>query len=167
MRLPQYLIEKDPLLNNVPLLDTAMDNSEITEYEWTEEELENAERQVEEVLMEEAYLEECLEEMLEEEEAQWFYYSSYSTSVQMDEYMPTSLPANYLWYGSSLTDMYQYITIVPPFEVTTFVPVIQSLDTPLSYSAQWTNPEQKHFIHIANSKLNPEAPEFVPQSLAS
>jgi len=44
MRLPKYLVESDPLLSNV----TQVENTaiEITDTEWTVEELEQAERQV-------------------------------------------------------------------------------------------------------------------------
>lgn len=43
MRLPKFLWDKDPLLSNMPQVDTVID---LTEYEWMAEELENAEREV-------------------------------------------------------------------------------------------------------------------------
>lgn len=42
MRIPKYLVDSDPLLANVPQTEGVM---EVTNEEWTAEELEDAERQ--------------------------------------------------------------------------------------------------------------------------
>lgn len=48
MKLPKYLVDSDPLLTNVTLLEglPQPQGVEISDDDWTAEELENAERQV-------------------------------------------------------------------------------------------------------------------------
>ena len=46
MRLPRYLVDSDPLLTNVVLLLGEDPALEVSDSEWTAEELENAEQQV-------------------------------------------------------------------------------------------------------------------------
>ena len=43
MKTPKHLLDSDPLMTNVPQVES---NMEVTNTEWTVEELENAERQV-------------------------------------------------------------------------------------------------------------------------
>ncbi|XP_052772624.1 uncharacterized protein LOC128211662 [Mya arenaria] len=67
------LVDQDPLLTNVPQLEGVNQVIDVSDDAWTADELENAERQVEQVLMEEAFIQECFEEMMEEEEDRWFH----------------------------------------------------------------------------------------------
>lgn len=46
MRLPRYLVDSDPLLTNVVMLLGEDPALEVSDSEWTAEELENAEQQV-------------------------------------------------------------------------------------------------------------------------
>lgn len=153
MRTPRYLVESDPLLSNVPQEETVM---EVTNEAWTVEELENAERQVEQVLLEEAFIEACFEEMLEEEESQWFHYTVAT--------MPT------IMYTTHMPNL-QYSTHVPSVQCPPYMPTGQYTDTTYSgnivyYPCQsgYTSLEQRFNMP---SKLNPEAPEFIPRGVAS
>lgn len=155
MRTPKYLVDSDPLLTNVPQIEAVM---EVTNEEWTAEELENAERQVEQVLMEEAFIEACFEEMLQEEESQWCHYTVMSLpTVQYTTYMPSL----------------QYTTHTPTVQYPTHMPSGQEFDTVNSLSGtmafyncieQYTFEQPRYYW---TSKLNPEAPEFIPRGLAS
>lgn len=155
MKTPKYLLDSDPLLTNVPQVEG---NMEVTNTEWTVEELESAERQVEQVLMEEAFIEACFEEMLEEEESQWYHYTVIPTP--MTQYTTT----HYTTYMPNL----QYTTHTSTLQFPMPIPQGQSMDTNINSvlyqcSEQFSN-EQKYLL---TSKLNPEAPEFIPRSVAS
>ncbi|KAH3787227.1 uncharacterized protein LOC127843116 [Dreissena polymorpha] len=150
MRLPRYLVDSDPLLTNVVLLLGEDPALEVSDTEWTAEELENAEQQVEAVLMEEALIEACFEEMMEEEEDRWFH--NHVIAMQPPVYLftpPSQAPLQQL---SSSTLQY--------------VPVWLSMaQTPTeNYSSTNVHCEHKYFLV---SQLNPEAPEFYPHSMMS
>lgn len=134
MKLPKNLRDKDPLLGDLPQMEPA---TEFSDHEWTAEELDDADRQVEQELWEEAFIEACFEEMLAEEEAQWqhYGYSQPGDSNSTDSYF-SYYP---LTHHQNTTDYQRQILVT-----------CSKLD-----------PEAPEFI----SKLNPEAPEFIPRGM--
>lgn len=88
MKLPKNLRDKDPLLGSLPSVDSAM---EYSDHEWTTEELDAVDTQVQQELWEEAFIEACFEEMLAEEEAQW---QDYGYSQQWESHMGDSFYQN-------------------------------------------------------------------------
>lgn len=98
---------------------------EYSDHEWTAEELDEVDRQVEQELWEEAFIEACFEEMLAEEDAQWQHFTS-----------------NQQWESQSW----------------------ESYSPPTYYQSSTDSQRQ---LLVTCSKLNPEAPEFVPRGLAS
>lgn len=126
MKLPKSLRDKDPLLGDLPQMDSEM---EFSDHEWTVEELDDVDRQVQQELWEEAFIEACFEEMLAEEEAQWQHYST------LQHY-------NQPWESHS------WEIYAPP-------------------TYYQTNTDYQRQLLVSCSKLNPEAPEFIPRGLAS
>ncbi|KAL4232065.1 translation repressor [Mactra antiquata] len=127
MRTPPDLIEKDPIYSNVPQLEG---NMEVTNQEWTPEELENAEIQVQQELLEEEFIAECFEQMMAEEEAEWCYYTN---------------------------------NLQSPYYSTHTISTTSTTDSLYHYNTEQTTTEQRFFL---TSKLNPEAPEFIPRGIA-
>lgn len=117
---------------------TASQEPDFSEYMWMAEELEEFDKKVEEELWEQMFLEDCISGLLEEEE------------VEEDEY----------WW-------------VPPQVQHHPGPVVDGLNQQMSalnlntWSPQLNQPVQSptpSAAVVANSSLNPNAPEFVPRS---
>lgn len=132
MKLPKSLRDKDPMLSSLPTVDSDI---EYSNHEWTTEELDAVDTQVQQELWEEAFIEACFEEMLAEEEEQWQHYGFYGNSQQGESHT-----------GDTFYPIYQHSTDNQRQLVT----------------RSMLNPEAPEFVC---SKLNPDAPEFVPRGV--
>ncbi|KAK3590055.1 hypothetical protein CHS0354_041083 [Potamilus streckersoni] len=133
MKTPKSLLDDDTEGENVPHM--VVQAVEYTEHEWTEDELEDIDRQVQEELWEEAFIEACFDEMLQEEEAQWQYYH---ITLGGDTIMGGTCPP----------------AVADPLEYT---------NEGQQYLYVPDSSEQTAVIQVSLSKLNPEAPEFIPR----
>lgn len=149
MRTPRYLRDSDPALSNVPIQPEPVVEIADVEYEWMAEELENVERQVEHELWEEAFIEACFEEMLAEEDAQWHHFTYLNTNT----YAPLTVPLTGPTFITPLVSPAPSVW-APCY----YAPVSQTMITPESINTVF-----RHSQPISCSRLNPEAPEFVPR----
>ncbi|KAJ8015075.1 hypothetical protein DPEC_G00022360 [Dallia pectoralis] len=134
-------INNSPNLSNIDVViqhgQLINDDNPFAEYMWMENE-DEFNRQIEEELWEEEFIEQCFQEMLEEEEYEWF------------------IPARDLPSTLSLMQEQLHLLVVSDTCITDGL-VIQTQH--VSQPLDW----QSHTTPTVNSNLNPEAQEFIPR----